>query len=110
MCTDGYAPGLGYICNECSKSLTIFYAVITVVIFIVILLAGVYMVRALIFGSGATPERRSSGRMKLSDLRRLIPFQSLKVLIVTWQIIIQVSIRAGMRVAIGVIVVNNFPA
>lgn len=85
VCSDGYTASIGFNCDKCSGSaggiiLAIFLA--GAAVFVVIVVAG-YIV-------SGEQERTKKGLVERT--MRYIPLQSLKIVIVAWQILTQVRI------------------
>lgn len=84
VCSDGYNSELGFICSECADSVD------------AIVLAAVLAVVALVVTAGTisyvmSGETEVSGSGVVERLRRYIPLQSLKIIVVAWQILTQVN-------------------
>ncbi len=84
MCSQGYNTEPGFICGECSDSAR------------GIVVAAVLAVLALVVAAGAisyvlSGETEVGGRGVVERLRRYIPLQSVKIIVVAWQILSQVS-------------------
>ncbi len=96
VCSDGYTERLGSVCSKCLSHAS---GIVLAAFFLVgIILAAILV--ALYVMSG----KRTGTRQRLVDRwARLIPLQSLKVIIVSWQILTQVrSIPWGTgRMAAG---------
>lgn len=99
VCADGYTSGIGYSCSKCTsghRAATI--AVISVLLLAVVLIAVAFGVRQLRSGSarasagggGATAASRGLARAG-SRLKRSGVAQTVKIVVVSWQIITQVS-------------------
>ena len=84
ICNDGYSESLGFTCNMCSDSTTgiVFATVFALALFLAVLLAVSYLL--------STELERGTKRACVERLMRYIPVQSIKVVIVAWQIVIQV--------------------
>lgn len=88
MCSPNYTGGLGFACELCSGSArgVAVTAVLSVVAALALLIIVVYL-----FSDKAT-----SGASGIVDpLSKNVPLQSLKIIIVAWQIITQVRLRFG---------------
>ena len=83
ICSDGYTEGLGFTCNKCSN--TSAGVALMVVVFAVIIVVIVFLVLYLISG-----ELELTRRGFVKRLLRYIPLQSIKIIIVAWQILTQV--------------------
>lgn len=85
MCSSGYTGGLSFTCSKCSSSaggvvLAAFLAVVALVVAVAVV---VYVM------SG----KAGAGRGGMVDrVGRYIPLQSVKIVIVAWQILTQVSV------------------
>lgn len=85
ICSDGYTAGLGFACDKCSNTAG---GIVLAVFFVVIALVVVVSIACyLIF------YEHERGRQGLVErMARYVPLQSLKVVIVSWQIITQVRL------------------
>ena len=83
VCSDGYTEGLGFECDRCSS--TSAGVVLAVVVFLAAAIAVVMLVRYLMSGDALRTRRGFVGK-----LVRFIPFQSVKIILVAWQILTQV--------------------
>eukprot|EP00752_Nemacystus_decipiens_P002518 g2363.t1 len=83
VCSDGYTAQLGYTCNKCSDSTggTLVVAVVVVVAVAVVMAVITYVVSGEV---GCMAHGGSLGR-----LFRKIPLQSVKIVVVVWQILTQ---------------------
>ena len=85
MCSDSYTPSLGSTCSKCPQTsglgigLLVAFGVVAFVVCVAILN---YML------SG---QERSADRGIMARISRFIPFQSLKIIVVVWQILTQVE-------------------
>ena len=85
---DGYARGLGYLCTECSderRGALIAAVVVIVVLVVVAVMMGVH--------SFASDTRRATSQPCGCGgrFRRMAVHQSLKIMVVSWQIVTQAS-------------------
>ena len=88
VCSDGYTAQLGYTCDKCSDSTG--GIVVVAVLALVALSVCIAVVMYVMSGeAGCTGRRGPLGR-----LFRNIPLQSVKIVIVAWQIITQVRLRS----------------
>lgn len=89
-CTSGYAETVTYTCKECLNDgdqliLAFFvFSIIAVVAVIVIL----YLILKINAGSAEPPSKLNA---VLDHVARFVPLHGLKIIIVTWQILTQVS-------------------
>eukprot|EP00752_Nemacystus_decipiens_P002289 g2167.t1 len=82
ICSDGYAPQLGFTCSKClgaASGIVLAATVLVVIVFVAVAVASYVM-------SGERPGKR---RRIVERLARLIPLQSVKIVIVSWQILTQ---------------------
>lgn len=91
VCEEGYAPGLSFSCSSCSdegnRALRVFVAAVIVVLVVAVgiaVLVDLTTVRA-------KPGRKDCCAAGFRRLQGSIRFQSLKIAVVTWQIITQVT-------------------
>ncbi|CAM9683309.1 unnamed protein product, partial [Choristocarpus tenellus] len=89
VCDDGFAPGLSYSCSECDdsrKSLALGIGIFSLALIVLVVSGGI---RFLITASSLRLKNLHGG---LSHrIKRMISFQGLKILVVTWQIVTQFS-------------------
>lgn len=83
MCSDGYTEALSYACSECSNRGG--GIVVAVLLTLAAILATVAVVSYVISG-----ESGESGRGLVERVTKYIPLQSVKIAIVSWQILTQV--------------------
>lgn len=83
MCSDGYTPQLGGTCSKCADEAS--GVVLVAVVFLVALVLAVAVVSYVLSGE-------SGGRMSgvVARVTQFIPLQSVKIVIVAWQILTQV--------------------
>ena len=86
VCSDGYSEKLGFTCSKCSKDSAV-GIVVAAILSIAALFAAVCVVWYLISGEAGL----SAGQGVIGFLTRYIPLQSVKIVIVAWQILTQVS-------------------
>lgn len=87
VCSEGYAESLSYTCTDCSDRKA------TVVAFValpVAVIAGLAFLTFMVSKEGDAPPVRRYHRLK-----QLLPLQSLKIVIVVWQILTEVSQSPG---------------
>lgn len=83
VCTDNYVKGTGFTCTKCSENIWgIIAAVTTLVITVVIAFAAVKYVMSV---------ENVTRPGFIARLFRRVPLQSVKIIIVAWQILTQVS-------------------
>ena len=82
--SDGYSASLGFTCKICSNGTGEFVVAIVFAsaLFLAVILAVLYLL--------STELERGTERVCAERLMRYIPMQSVKVVIVTWQIVAQV--------------------
>ena len=105
VCSDGYTEQLGYTCSEClgaASGMVLASFVLVVIIFVAIGVAS-YVVSA---------DGEGKRRGLVERVARFIPLQSLKIIIVSWQILTQVralcsTYQTGRRKG-GEIIGNSF--
>lgn len=83
VCSDGYAESLSYTCSSCSNRKA---RVVAMVALPITALLGVVFV-----GYMVSKERDAQPVGHFHRLKRLLPLQSLKIVIVVWQILTEVS-------------------
>lgn len=83
ICSDGYAPQLGFTCTKCLGSAS--GLVLAAFVLVVIVFAAVAVASYVTSG-----ERPGKQRGLVERFARFIPLQSLKIVIVSWQILTQV--------------------
>ena len=88
ICSEGYTAQPGFVCNECSSSTA--GVVLAVVLAVVALIVAVAVV-----SYATTGEGKGKGRGLVARVARYIPLQSVKIVIVAWQILTQVSLTRG---------------
>ena len=86
ICSDGYTAQLGFSCNECSENNSRGIAV-AVVLVVAVVIAAVSMISYVMSGEAGL----GAGQGVIDCLTRYIPLQSVKIVIVAWQILTQVS-------------------
>ena len=84
ICSEGYTTNMGFPCRKCLDTTS--GVALAVVITIAVVLAVAVLTSYLI--SGVKVQGRGGG--KIECLTRYIPLQSVKIVIVTWQILTQV--------------------
>lgn len=83
MCSEGYADSLSYTCKSCSDGTATAMAFVASPVAVILGLVFVaYMV---------TKERDAQRSRQYHRLKQLLPLQSLKIVIVVWQILTEVS-------------------
>ena len=90
VCSENYVASLGFTCRECSDN--VISIAITVVLSVLAVAFGMAIVSVLM-----SFETEGAGRGFVYRVTQWIPKQSLKIIIVTWQILTQVrvEIKAG---------------
>ena len=83
VCSKTYAPGLNFICQKCSDGTK--GIAITVVIIVLIIACGLA-----IFSHLVSAEVGGGGRGIVDRVTRWVPMQSIKIIVVAWQILTQV--------------------
>lgn len=89
VCQDGYAATLAFICARCSGSGQA--AVLSVAMVFMVIAVGV-VVYIVTFLVSTRPTETSDNRLHARVLRAL-PLASVKIIVVVWQILSQVSVR-----------------
>ncbi|CAM9568519.1 unnamed protein product, partial [Hapterophycus canaliculatus] len=89
ICSDGYTAKLSFTCSRCSDSVG--GVVLVVILSAVILLAAAAAVLYLMSG-----EVRSTGHGVVNRMARCVPLQSIKIVIVAWQILTQFASVANV--------------
>ena len=85
ICSDGFSGSLGFICKRCSKSIG---GIVVAIVFVLAHLVAVILAVSYLLSTEL--DRGTQTRACVERLMRYIPMQSVKVVIVTWQIVIQV--------------------
>lgn len=93
---DRYARGLGYLCMKCSEGRRGAFIAVAVVIFVVLGAAAIFLVVSIRNSTSdneavVSKTERVLKRVRLR-LRRVRAYQSMKIIVVSWQIITQASI------------------
>eukprot|EP00903_Cladosiphon_okamuranus_P020904 g19197.t1 len=88
VCSDGYTASLGFACTRCSGAWA------SIVVAVVVAIVGVLLLVALLMHF--LPEKDSSGRDFLARVLRRVPVQSLKIVIIVWQILTQFASVANV--------------
>lgn len=83
ICVDGYTASLGYVCSKCSDSTA--GIVLAAFLALAALCVAVAVVSYVMSG-----EHGSRGKGLAGRVARFIPLQSVKIVIVAWQILTQV--------------------
>lgn len=86
VCSDGYIPTLEYVCDECSDSDGRWALVVIISVLSVVALA--VFVSYMVSGEWEGASRGIAAR-----IAPYIPLQSLKIILVAWQILTQVRAR-----------------
>ena len=84
VCSDGYTRSIGYRCDKCSTSSAglVLMAVLVTAAVVAIIFLGRYMM--------SEEHGQDTRRGFVEHLMRYIPLQSVKIVIVAWQILTQV--------------------
>ena len=97
MCANGYAPGSNYRCHRCSESMRrsgAGAAVVLIVASVVLLVVAVWDVKRVAFDGPENEINPSGWQRNMSScigvMRKAFPRTALKIVLVVWQIIIQV--------------------
>ena len=85
ICSDGFSGSFRFICKRCSNSIG---GIIVAIVFVLALLIAVMLAVSYLLSTEL--DRGTQRRACVERLMRYIPMQSVKVVIVTWQIVIQV--------------------
>lgn len=83
ICSDGYAESLSYTCGSCSDRKARLVAMVALSITV--------MLGVAFLGYMVSKERNARPGGRFHRLKRLLPLQSLKIVIVVWQILTEVS-------------------
>eukprot|EP00752_Nemacystus_decipiens_P013054 g11547.t1 len=89
ICSEGHTAHLGFVCSKCSSSAA--GVVLAVVLAIVALI-----VAAAVVSYATTGEGDGRGQGLVERVARYIPLQSVKIVIVAWQILTQFTALAGV--------------
>lgn len=92
VCSDGYSAQFGFICRECSDSAG--GIVLAVALAVVGIFAAVVVVSYVTSG-----ERDGSGQGVVERVARYIPLQSVKIVVVAWQIVTQVRVAKAEHIS-----------
>ena len=84
ICSDGYSASLGFTCNRCSNNIG---SIVVTIVLALALLASVILAVSYLLSRKLENE---NNRSCVEHLMRHIPVQSAKIVIVAWQIVIQV--------------------
>lgn len=91
VCASGYTGAQGDVCYECGEVTAVASEVAAVIFVFLIPCLLFYTYKYLTTVTQDSPERLVRIQGYLAHIKRAIPLQSLKILLVTWQIITQVS-------------------
>eukprot|EP00904_Undaria_pinnatifida_P004259 jgi/Undpi1/13834/HiC_scaffold_9.g03485.m1 len=91
ICSDGYTAQLGFSCNECSENNSRGIAV-AVVLVVAVVITAVSMISYVMSGEAGL----GAGQGVIDCLTRYIPLQSVKIVIVAWQILTQFASVANV--------------
>ena len=83
VCSKSYSPGLNFVCQKCSDSTN--GIAVTVVIIALVIAFGLT-----IFSYLVSAEVGGAGRGIVDRVTRWVPMQSIKIIVVAWQILTQV--------------------
>ena len=86
VCSKDYSPGLGRTCTKCSDSK------VGIVLAIVLGALGT-AVGVIVTLHVLSEEKEGTGRGIVDRIKRIIPFHTLKIVVVAWQILTQVNIK-----------------
>lgn len=87
VCSKGYTPSLGFVCNKCPENANGGTAIIAVMATIVLLAFAAF------FSYLFSEEMEGVDQGIAACVTRFIPLQSIKIIIVMWQILTRVSRR-----------------
>lgn len=103
ICGDGYTASPGFACNTCSDGW------VGVLVAVVVAVVGVLLLVALL--SHFLPAKDTPGRDIVTRVLRRVPVQSLKIVIIAWQILTQVCTCAcGLKSLDGVPTLEHMTA
>ena len=98
ICSKGYTAQIGLKCSKCSGSTG-------GIVLAAVLAVAALLVAAVVVSYVTSGERRVKGQGMVERVGRYVPLQSLKIVIVAWQILTQVgTIRLLLGVALTVLV------
>lgn len=83
ICKESYTAGIGFTCSECPDSIG--DVVLAAVLGVVALFTVVAVVSYVVSGGGV-----GGGNIVIGRLTQYVPLQSVKIIVVTWQILTQV--------------------
>ena len=96
VCSENYAPNLSFTCRKCFDRRV---GVATAVVLAVLVLAvGLVVILYLV-----SAEEGGAGRGIVNRVMKRIPMQSVKIIIVVWQILTQVSTDTVRRLSTSII-------
>ena len=86
ICSEGYTAQFGFVCNKCSSST----AGIVLAAFLAVVAALIVAVAVVSYATSG--EGNGKGQGLVERVARYIPLQSVKIVIVVWQILTQVHL------------------
>lgn len=95
VCEEGYAPGLSYGCNSCSDGVSLMVTAVVLIAVAVVVVVIIGLDLTAVGGAAGSATSRRGLDAKFRRLKAFIPFHSLKIAVVSWQIITQVSWSGG---------------
>lgn len=95
VCEEGYAPGLSYGCNSCSSGGTLMATAVVFIFIAVVVLVAILLDLMAVGAAAPLTGRRNGLDAKFRRLKDFIPFHSLKIAVVSWQIITQARVGGG---------------
>lgn len=91
VCSKNYSASFGFVCEKCFNNAA------GSIIFVVVIGAGVSFVFAVFLSYMLSGETENRDRRIVARVTRYFPLQSIKIIIVVWQILTQVGKRAAVR-------------
>ena len=96
MCEEGYAPGVAFSCSSCSDGRSLIATAVALSLVAVALVVAIILDLTAVVAVAASPTSRNGCGAGYRRLKAAIPFQSLKIVVVSWQIITQVSMLGSI--------------
>lgn len=85
ICSDGYAQSLAFKCNKCSGNRDIIFAAL--ILPLAVALMGTFVAFLV------SKEQECTGRGRFDRLKELLPLESIRIVIVAWQILLSVRVN-----------------
>lgn len=93
LCSEGYVETLAFRCSKCSDG-KVAVSIVIVAFVILVALAFVWQMVSI--------AKKDTTRGIVASLGRVLPLQSIKIIVVVWQIVTQVSSREMLKSGCGI--------